>query len=145
MASIVIASGEHRGDCYPLGRRTNVVGRAEALPIQVLDNRVSRKHLQVRFDPLTGRYAAIDMGSKNGVFVNGIRITAETRLRHRDRIRLGGTLLLFADGDGDVDASVLHRFKRAGESHRVTDFDYLLQPRDTTQIAGRRAPSAIHC
>ncbi len=128
MATVVVSSGDGRGEYYPLGRRTNVVGRGEALPIQILDNQVSRKHLQIRFDPDTGHYSAIDMGSKNGVFVNGVRITTETRLRDHDRIRLGGTLLLFTQKDSDGDAPAMHRFKRPGEYLRVTDLDCRLEP-----------------
>lgn len=56
MASLIVTSGKHEGDYYPLGRRTNVIGRDEALPIQVLDNMVSRKHLQIRYDEKTGKY-----------------------------------------------------------------------------------------
>ena len=128
MATLVVSSGDHRGEYYPLGRRTNVVGRGEALPIQILDDQVSRKHLQIRFDPITGHYSAIDMGSKNGVFVNGVRITTETRLRDHDRIRLGGTLLLFAQRDSDGDAPAMHRLKRPGEVLRVTDLDCRARP-----------------
>jgi hypothetical protein len=50
MASIIIATGPQKGDYYPLGHRTNVIGRDEALPIQVLDEHVSRKHMQISFD-----------------------------------------------------------------------------------------------
>ncbi len=124
MASIVIASGERRGDYYPLGRRTNVIGRRESLPIQILDDRVSRKHLQIRFDRAAARYFAVDMGSKNGVFVNGVKIATETPLRHGDRIHLGDTELLFTDRDYDADAPALHRLKRPGEDRRVTDLDW---------------------
>ena len=50
MASIIVTSGEHKGEYLPLGRRTNVIGRAEALPMQILDDMVSRKHLRIRYD-----------------------------------------------------------------------------------------------
>ena len=50
MASIIILTGDQKGDYYPLGQRTNVIGRDEALPIQILDEHVSRKHMQIRFD-----------------------------------------------------------------------------------------------
>ena len=123
MASIVIASGEHRGDRYPLGRRTNVIGRAESLPIQVLDDMVSRKHVQVRFDAATTRYSVLDMSSKNGVFLNGRRVTGETPLTHHDRICIGGTMLLFSQRDPDGNATVLHRFNRPGERQRLTQAD----------------------
>lgn len=123
MASIVIASGERRGDRYLLGRRTNVIGRAESLPIQILDDLVSRKHMQVHFDPMTSRYSIVDMSSRNGVFLNGARVTTETLLAHRDRIRVGKTVLLFTERDLDEDTAVWHRFNKPGERQRPTQID----------------------
>ena len=139
MANIVIVSGEHRGDRYPLGRRTNVVGRAESVPIQILDDLVSRKHVQIRFDPATGRYSVLDMTSKNGVFVNGTKVAGETILTHRDRIRIGNTLLLFTERETVESTTVLHRFNKAGERRHPTRTDLRLrQP-----IPGGRRLAAV--
>ena len=44
MASIIIISEKNKGEFLPLGRRTSVIGRDEALSLQVLDDLVSRKH-----------------------------------------------------------------------------------------------------
>jgi pSer/pThr/pTyr-binding forkhead associated (FHA) protein len=142
MATLVVISGDRRGEYYPLGRRTNVIGRGEALPIQILDGGVSRKHLQIRFDRSTGTYRVLDMASRNGVFVNSERIASEIVLADRDRIRLGATLLLFTEKDFAGDAPALHRFKRAGESHRTTEFDW--QPERATPTVRRGAPSAAN-
>lgn len=120
MASIVIMSGDRRGDRYPLGRRTTVVGRAESLPIQVLDDRISRKHMQIHFEATTCCYRITDMASRNGVFLNGIRIERETVLADGDRIRIGDTLLLFSERQDIQDTVALHRFKKAGERDRRT-------------------------
>jgi len=120
MSSIIIASGEHEGDYYPLGHRTNVIGRAEQLPIQVLDNEVSRKHLQIRFDQASGKYHALDMQSRNGVFINGNRITGEAVLNHADRIKVGNTELLFVNQDFDDKESAMHQYKKIGERSRPT-------------------------
>ena len=127
MAALTVLLGDRRGDCFPLGRRTSVIGRAESLSIQLLDERVSRKHLQIRFDPRTNGYSAIDMASKNGVFVNGVRIGAEIRLSDRDRIRIGNILLLFTERDAGVNEAVLHRFKKVGERLKPTHLDLPLR------------------
>jgi pSer/pThr/pTyr-binding forkhead associated (FHA) protein len=50
MATLILNSGPHAGRYYPLEHRTNVVGRDEGLLIQILDERVSRKHMRVRYD-----------------------------------------------------------------------------------------------
>ncbi|UCG59441.1 MAG: FHA domain-containing protein [Phycisphaerales bacterium] len=120
MASIIVTSGEQTGDYYPLGHRTNVIGRDEAVPIQILDNMVSRKHMQIRFDKDTNRHYALDMRSKHGVFVNYKKITQETPLIDGDQILVGQTGLLFTEKDFDDRESALSHFKKVGERARPT-------------------------
>jgi pSer/pThr/pTyr-binding forkhead associated (FHA) protein len=122
MASLIVTNGKQEGNYYPLGRRTNVIGRDEALPIQILDNMVSRKHLQIRFDQAVNRYFAYDMKSRNGVYVNNRRIEDEVALQDGDMIMVGLTSILFADKDfKDKDSALLH-YKKAGERMRVTTY-----------------------
>jgi len=126
MASLIVTNGKQEGSYYPLGRRTNVVGRDEALPIQILDNMVSRKHLQIRFDQATNRYFAYDMKSRNGVYVNNRRIEDELALQDGDVILVGMTAILFADRDFKDKESALLHYKKVGERMRVTTYG----PRD---------------
>jgi pSer/pThr/pTyr-binding forkhead associated (FHA) protein len=123
MASIIVATGEQKGDYYPLGRRTNVVGRDEALPIQILDEHVSRKHLQIHFDEDKQQYYALDMKSKHGVFINGIKINNETVLADGDQIGVGQTTILFTLKDFEDRKSALSHFKKVGERIRPTVID----------------------
>ena len=120
MASIMIMSGERKGDYYPLGHRTNVIGRAESLLIQILDDQVSRRHLQIRYDQHSQHYYAVDMSSKNGVFINGAKLTEEAVLSEGDRLVLGNTELLFTDQDFADAERALHHFKKVGERARPT-------------------------
>lgn len=120
MASIIVTSGEQTGDYYPLGQRTNVIGRDEAVPIQILDNMVSRKHMQIRFDKDSNQYCALDMRSKHGVFINYKKITQETPLVDGDHILIGQTSLLFTEKDFDDRESALSHFKKVGERARPT-------------------------
>ncbi len=120
MASLFIISGGQKGSYYPLGHRTNVVGRNEALPIQVLDELVSRQHLQIRYDKQTERYYALDMKSKHGVFINDRKIEQETALVDGDEILIGKTTLMFTIKDFDDWESALSHFKKVGERMRPT-------------------------
>lgn len=120
MASIIITSGPQKGDYYPLGRRTNVVGRDEAVPIQILDEHVSRKHMQIRFDADKGQYYALDMKSKHGVFINGGKIYNEAALVEGDQIHIGQTDMLFTEKDFADRESALSHFKKVGERIRPT-------------------------
>jgi len=129
MGSLIVTSGKQEGDYYPLGHRTNVVGRDEALFIQILDHMVSRKHLQIRYDQNTNHYFAYDMKSRNGVYVNNRKIEGETPLKDGDVILLGLTSLLFADKDFKDKDSALQHYKKVGERMRVTSYG----PRDYDQ------------
>jgi pSer/pThr/pTyr-binding forkhead associated (FHA) protein len=115
MASLFVVSGGDKVDYYPLGKRTTVVGRDEAVPVQVVDKQVSRKHMQIRLDKESECYYATDMTSRNGVFINGRKIAAETVLADGDRIRIGDTDILFTLKDFDDRENALHNFKKVGE------------------------------
>jgi pSer/pThr/pTyr-binding forkhead associated (FHA) protein len=120
MASIVVTSGNQAGEFLPLGRRTSVIGRAENLPLQVLDDLVSRKHLRVRFDEGTSRYYAEDMSSKHGTFVNRSKLAGEVVLSEGDEILIGNTTLLFTQQDFNDRQSALEHYKKYGERSRPT-------------------------
>ena len=115
MASIIVATGKQKGDYYPLGHRTNVIGRDEALPIQIIDEHISRKHMQLRFNSDKNEYSVLDMKSKHGVFINGNKIASETALADGDQIGIGQTTLLFTVKDFEDRESALSHFKKVGE------------------------------
>ena len=123
MASIIVMSGTQKGNYYPLGQRTNVVGRDEGAPIQILDEHISRKHMQIRFDPAKERFCVLDMKSKHGVFINGGKIHEETSLVDDDQIHIGRTDLLFTEKDFTDRESALSHFKKVGERMRATIMD----------------------
>ena len=122
MASIIVMTGEQKGDYYPLGHRTNVIGRAENLPIQILDERVSRKHMKIFYDTDKSAYFVADMESKHGVLVNCVRIpkTRNTLLKEDDFITIGDTSIMFTFKDFENRESALTHFKKGGERDRAT-------------------------
>ena len=123
MASIIVISGKRKGNFYRLGQRTNVIGRDEALPIQILDDRISRKHMRIRFDQNHWSYSAADMSSKNGVLINGVKIDKETVLTDGNCITLGNTSLMFTLKDFFDRKSALAHVKKVGEQKRPTQTD----------------------
>lgn len=72
-----------------------VVGRGSDCQIVLDDLLVSRKHATMRIDD-DGVFVQ-DLGSRNGVKVNNVPITGETRLRHGDRLQIGNKELLLHD------------------------------------------------
>jgi pSer/pThr/pTyr-binding forkhead associated (FHA) protein len=120
MASLIITSGPDAGKYYPLGIRTNVVGRDEGLLIQLLDQHVSRKHMQIRYNKETDLYYVSDMKSRHGTFVNGNRIHDDTPLCEKDTIDVGGITLLFTRKDFDDREGALAFYRQTGERARGT-------------------------
>ena len=120
MASLIVLDGSQKDSYYPLGRRTNVIGRDEALMIQILDERVSRKHMQITYNKDKNEYHVLDMSSKHGVCVNGNKITGETCLADGDRITIGTTTLWFTVNDFPDKDSALSHYKKVGERSRPT-------------------------
>ncbi len=120
MASIIVTQGKQEGDFWPLGRRTTVMGRGESLLVQILDDLVSRKHLQIRYDSQTNAYTAVDMNSRNGVYINNQRIADEAVLTDGDMICIGQTVLLFTEQEIQDRESAISYFKKVGEKMKVT-------------------------
>jgi len=132
MASVIITTGDQKGEFLPLGRRISVIGRAENLPLQIRDDLISRKHLRIRFDEETGGYFAEDMGSHNGVYINNRKITEKTLLAEGDMILIGATVLMFAQEDFDDKDSALTHYKKVGEQVRATQYTGTNSPRAKT-------------
>ncbi len=120
MASLIVVSGKQRGEYLPLGRRTSVIGRGENLPLQILDDLVSRKHFRVLFDEALNRYYAEDMKSKHGTFLNLRKLEERSLLNENDRIIIGETTLLFTKQDFDTKESALLHWKKFGERAKTT-------------------------
>ncbi len=125
MASIFVVSGPQEGDYHALGHRTIVIGRDEGCAIQVVDETISRKHLQIRFDAAADMYLAADLDSVNGTLLNGRRITAGVALADGDVLGAGDSELMFMALDfPDQEAAFAHdgqwRERQRGEKEKST-------------------------
>lgn len=121
MGSIIVSSGPQQGLFLPLGKKTSVIGRDEAATLQIEDEQVSRKHLQVRFDTGTNGYTVFDMRSSNGTLLNGRPLNGDTPLKDGDEITLGkSTMLLFSTEVPADKPNAMEVLKKAGERRRHT-------------------------
>jgi DNA-binding winged helix-turn-helix (wHTH) protein len=76
-----------------LSEGENILGRAPDAGIWIDAPGVSRHHARILLD---GAGAAVeDLGSKNGTYVRGQRITASAPLADGDQIRIGSILITF--------------------------------------------------
>ena len=88
-----IIHGEPKGATFLLARRKNTIGRDGANVIVLGDEQISNKHAVVIFEE--GDYWVEDLRSKNGVIVNGSRISCRAPLFHHSVIEIGSTILRF--------------------------------------------------
>ena len=77
----------------PTHERT-VIGRSRASGCVVSDPTVSRAHALLGFTG--GAWSLRDLGSTNGTYVNGRRITAETQVRPGDEVAFGAARFVLA-------------------------------------------------
>jgi len=82
-----------KGGAATLAEGDNVLGRDPGLTLQLDAPGVSRRHLLLRVRD--GEATVEDLGSKNGTYVNGRKVTAPTRLADGDDVLAGSFLMKF--------------------------------------------------
>ncbi len=92
---LVLLSGGIPGAMLPLVRGGNWLGRAADNSLQLPDPSVSRHHALLKADE-DGQVRLTDLGSTNGTFVNGERLTPKVpvALNDGDRLRIGTTVVV---------------------------------------------------
>lgn len=85
---------ESAGGQQTLVRGTCFLGRSATSDIVLLDDKVSRRHAMVH---LQGRdeFWLMDLGSSNGTYLNGRRVSQPSRLTDRDKIKVGDHTFTF--------------------------------------------------
>ena len=92
-AKLILLGGDHPVE-HVLSS-FNTLGRHPDNSIQVLDRIVSKEHSRITLGP-DGRYVVRDVGSLNGTFVNGEKVS-ERALKSGDQISLGNTTYRFTE------------------------------------------------
>jgi DNA-binding NarL/FixJ family response regulator len=89
------AQAEQRRWLLSPGRGVVTIGRAASADVCLTgDTRISRAHAIL--EQVAGQWMIVDDGlSRNGTFLNGRRLIHRVRLRDRDKIRVGDTVLTF--------------------------------------------------
>jgi hypothetical protein len=80
---------------YALSRPVTRIGRGSETDLRIDDPGISRNHAELRRSG--GDVTIVDLGSTNGIVVNGRRVDQE-RLREGAEVRLGSTTMTFHQG-----------------------------------------------
>jgi hypothetical protein len=75
---------------FELTHMQSTIGRSPDNDVPIPDPEISRRHAQIVRQ--SNGYTIVDLGSTNGTFVNEVRVTALTPLKHGDAIRLGDAI-----------------------------------------------------
>lgn len=92
MPSLFVFRGNDQGMRFELSAETLGIGRDTANDVQIHDTEVSRRHAELRRSGLG--YLLVDLGSSNGTYVNGVRITTHS-LASGDQVQVGSSQLLY--------------------------------------------------
>lgn len=94
LATLVRVVESRDASVHPLLGDLFIIGRDKACHIQITDDTsVSRKHASVTRQGV--RFTIEDLGSSNGVLVNGARISGAQELRVGDKVEIGKTVYMF--------------------------------------------------
>jgi pSer/pThr/pTyr-binding forkhead associated (FHA) protein len=107
-------NGLQMGHVYLVQGPRLVLGRSLESHIQLDDPRVSRQHAAI--DAVQGMVHIVDLESSNGTYLNGVRIERPSTLKLGDEIRVGSTVLRFAEGNKEASATgIIAQPKSLGE------------------------------
>lgn len=103
---LTMRSGPNPGTVYALDGDQITIGRDASNEIPVNDAEVSRSHSRLTFQG--GKYVLEDMGSTNGTFVNGQRLTGPRVLKTGEVISLGEQIVFVYEAvDSDPGATMV--------------------------------------
>ncbi len=119
----------------PLGPRPLVLGRDVELDVRLLGDAVSRRHAQI--DVRAGVAAVTDLESRNGVYVDGIRVQ-QGHLRPNGVLRIGDHVAVVRQLEANVSASFTEHLPGMWGSEALLDCAQLV-----ATVAGTVQPTLI--
>lgn len=84
---LVVASGSKAGQVIPISGPKFIIGRADDCHLKPRSELISRYHCAVVSEE--GYVAIRDLGSKNGVYLNGEKVSMESELKNGDKLTVG--------------------------------------------------------
>jgi len=84
---LVVAGGSKAGQVIPVVGSKFIIGRADDCHLKPRSDLISRYHCAIISED--GYVAIRDLGSKNGVYLNGERVSMENELKNGDKLSVG--------------------------------------------------------
>lgn len=100
MPKMTLLIGRKAMQVYDLDKDAIIIGRDDAADIVIDNPSVSRRHAQVRKEGAT--WVVEDLGSSNGTYLHGDRISSAQPLKEGDEIGFGKFSVVFGKAVGDA-------------------------------------------
>lgn len=104
---LIVRTGPNPGMVFDITKDVNLIGRDVTNDVVLGDSEVSRQHSRLSRTP--GGYVLEDMGSTNGTFVNGERLTSPRVLNPGDLVGIGETVTMTFDVTSPESAETVAR------------------------------------
>lgn len=119
---LVILQGVPLGLSLHLDKQQTVIGRGTMCDVVLRDDIASRMHAEIYRLTTEGdchEYYLRDLGSTNGTYLNGARVTSEQLLQDGDKIKVGNHLMKFAMLD-EFEAEFQERLHQMTQTDELT-------------------------
>jgi len=100
MPKLTLLIGRKAMQVYDLDKETILIGREDDVDIVIDNPSVSRKHAQIRKEG--PGWVVEDLGSSNGTFLHGEKITSAKPVKEGDEIGFGKFSVVFGKAVGDA-------------------------------------------
>jgi len=114
LLKLTMRQGPRPDQTFELYKDVYTLGREAGNDIIINDAQISRHHARLTLQG--DSYVMEDLGSTNGTFVNGRRITGPTALSPGDMVGLGDTVVLAVSGALDAAATQMSRAPQTAPS-----------------------------
>ena len=98
----------------PLGRGEHLIGRSSKSVVPIDDRTISRHHARI---VVGDEVTLVDLGSRNGTYVNAERVSAPRPLKHGDRLTVGSLLITVLMPDS-MNATTAHKTHPTDDAQR---------------------------
>ncbi|RMG13086.1 MAG: FHA domain-containing protein [Planctomycetota bacterium] len=133
-----VLAGKEKGARHPLRDFPLSIGRKTSCSLVVADDDVSGEHCMIVADG--GLLHAVDLGSTNGTFLDGVRIKGRAPLCYGQQIRLGATLTFAVEGAKAKARRAARKRPREVEAVAVDEVRDLDDLDEETAVADAPAP-----
>lgn len=121
-AFFIVISGRLAGSMFKIEQDEMLIGRSDEAEIHIDDEGVSRRHAKI-IKMADGQIMIIDLGSTNGTYFNGTRIT-EHILKDGDKIQIGSTTIFKFSYQDDLEEEFnKQRYDSATKDHLTKIFN----------------------